>query len=208
MTLHYPIPGPLTLLTSSLPHSNAINGTNVYVIYAQTPKFSITGDSCTDPVATTTAATCAAATVTQTVTVRGNSSSTTPAAALVYASSPTGSPSSTFEGNCPSTIGWSGNYSHPVTLTSTPHAGRGLATAAPTAGTDAVNTVPALTSTRNWNTTMVVPTTSAGAVPTATGASSLTGAEKVVKTGHCSKKRQSRKRHSDGGRRSPFPRRK
>nr|XP_036582653.1 extracellular proline-serine rich protein [Colletotrichum truncatum]KAF6791444.1 extracellular proline-serine rich protein [Colletotrichum truncatum] len=28
---------------------NAINGTNVYVIYAQTPKFAISGADCTDP---------------------------------------------------------------------------------------------------------------------------------------------------------------
>lgn len=195
--------------------SNAINGTNVYVIYAQTPKFFITGDSCTDPVATTTAPTCAAATVTQTVTVRGNSSSTatTPAAVLSGASA-TAAASSTFQGTCPSTIGWSGNYSHPVTLTSTPHAGRGLATATPTGGavvspsspvSAATNAVPTFASPGGhhyWNTTVVAPAPGA----TATGASDdLTGAERV-KTKSCSKKRQARKRHSDGGHRSPFPR--
>lgn len=181
--------------------SNAINGTNVYVIYAQTDKFFVTGDSCTDP--TTTAPSCAAPTVTQVVTVRGNSSSavTTPAA-LVSGATPT----STFEGYCPQTIGWSGNYSEPVILTSTPHAGRGLAeaTALPTASlTEGSNAVPTLAPTGlYWNTTL---TTVTPAGPTATG---LTGADTKVAAGKkdCSKKRQARKRHSDGGRRSPFPR--
>ncbi|KAJ9132422.1 hypothetical protein NKR23_g11208 [Pleurostoma richardsiae] len=45
---------------------NAINGTNVYVIYAQTPKFFIEGGPCTDP--TPTSSTCPLATATVTVT--------------------------------------------------------------------------------------------------------------------------------------------
>lgn len=106
--------------------SNAINGTNVYVIYAQTPKFSIGGGSCTDEPAVTTAPTCAAptATVTATVTVRGNSTllvqptatatSTTPGNELVAKSK--------YEGECPEVIGWSGGYDSPVKLTEIPRA--------------------------------------------------------------------------------------
>lgn len=45
---------------------NAINGTNTYVIYAQTPNFYISGGPCEDP---TSSPTCAAATVTVTATV-------------------------------------------------------------------------------------------------------------------------------------------
>lgn len=184
------------------------------MIYAQTPKFSIDGDSCTDPAAaTTTAPTCAAAaTVTQTVTVRGNSSTAAGAASSAAAAVAT----STFQGACPSTIGWSGNYSHPVTLTSTPHAGRGVATATATAtatsaaaalttGTDAVPTL-ASSGAHYWNTTVVVVPTTATVATEAAPSGDLTGVERV-KTKTCSKKRQARKRHSDGGRRSPFPRR-
>lgn len=177
----------LTYLTS-----NAINGTNVYVIYAQTPKFSITGDSCTDPVTTTaTAPTCAAATVT--VTVRGNSSLTS-AAALAATTLPS-SVTSTFEGECPSTIGWSGNYSQPVTLSSTPHAGRAVVATA-TASTETIGTaLPSYGSAHHWNATLLPTITGTGtSSPAATG---LTGAEKV-KSKSCSKKRQARKRHSDG----------
>ncbi|KUI69502.1 hypothetical protein VM1G_05320 [Cytospora mali] len=47
----------------------AINNTNVYVLYAQTDKFNITGDSCTDP--TTTSSYCPASTVYVTSTVNG-----------------------------------------------------------------------------------------------------------------------------------------
>lgn len=180
--------------------SNAINGTNVYVIYAQTPKFSITGDSCTDPVTTTTASTCAAATVT--VTVRGNSSLTS-AAALAATTLPS-SVTSTFEGECPSTIGWSGNYSQPVTLSSTPHAGRAVVATA-TASTEITGTaLPTYGSSHHWNTTVATITGTGTSAPAATG---LTGAEKV-KSKSCSKKRQARKRHSDGnGKTKPRPRR-
>ncbi|KAJ4387307.1 hypothetical protein N0V93_007896 [Gnomoniopsis smithogilvyi] len=182
---------------------NAINGTNVYVIYAQTPKFSIAGDSCTDPVTTTaTAPTCAAATVT--VTVRGNSSFTS-GAALAATTLPA-SATSTFEGACPSTIGWSGNYSQPVTLSSTPHAGRAVATSTSASTEISGTALPSYATSHHWNTTMTIPTiTSTGtAAPQATG---LSGAEKV-KTKSCSKKRQARKRHSDGkGQTKPRPRR-
>ncbi|KUI55655.1 hypothetical protein VP1G_03016 [Cytospora mali] len=56
----------------------AINNTNVYVLYAQTDKFNITGDSCTDP--TTTSSYCPASTVYVTSTVNGamNAAAATP----------------------------------------------------------------------------------------------------------------------------------
>lgn len=47
----------------------AINNTNVYVLYAQTEKFNITGDACADP--TTTSSYCPASTVYVTSTVNG-----------------------------------------------------------------------------------------------------------------------------------------
>ncbi|KAK3694497.1 Ser-Thr-rich glycosyl-phosphatidyl-inositol-anchored membrane family-domain-containing protein [Podospora appendiculata] len=93
---------------------NAINGTNVYVIYAQTDKFYIGGGSCTDP--TPSSPTCAAATVTVTVSTTlksfGNSTKT-------LAPSVTAVP---LPGKCPDTIGWgSSGYNYPVTLPSVPH---------------------------------------------------------------------------------------
>ncbi|KAK3945222.1 Ser-Thr-rich glycosyl-phosphatidyl-inositol-anchored membrane family-domain-containing protein [Diplogelasinospora grovesii] len=101
---------------------NAINGTNVYVIYAQTPKFYISGGPCTDPAPTS--ATCAAATVTVTVSKTLSSSlyanSTKPAVTTTVTA-----PLSkiTVGGKCPDTIGWGqSGYSYPVTLTNVPHA--------------------------------------------------------------------------------------
>ncbi|PSR81649.1 Ser-Thr-rich glycosyl-phosphatidyl-inositol-anchored membrane family-domain-containing protein [Coniella lustricola] len=142
---------------------NAINGTNVYIIYAQTDKFFIDGSSCTDPA--TTASTCAAptATVTQTVTVRASSSSSSlttssssssslaaapvklenlaaaniTAAAFTQASS---AASALVSATCPSTIGWSKDYSHPVTLTSVPVVGRGVNTASQALAAEATPT--------------------------------------------------------------------
>ena len=49
--------------------SSAINGTNVYVIYAQSEQFSIAGDDCVDP--TPTGSVCTASPTTVTVTVTG-----------------------------------------------------------------------------------------------------------------------------------------
>lgn len=66
--------------------SNAINGTNVFIIYAQTPKFSIKGDSCEDPVSTSTCPSAA------TVTVRPQSV-VTKTQTITYAI-------------CPNTVGW------------------------------------------------------------------------------------------------------
>jgi hypothetical protein len=109
--------------------SNAINGTNVYVIYAQTPKFSIGGADCTD--LTPSSSTCAsAATVTVTVsktlsssfrsntTISGSSAGEQTTAPVTTPPSP----KSTSFGTCPDTIGWgSSGYKYPVTLSSTPH---------------------------------------------------------------------------------------
>ncbi|KAK2608303.1 hypothetical protein N8I77_006921 [Diaporthe amygdali] len=105
---------------------NAINGTNVYIIYAQTSKFSIAGGACTDTAPVTTAPTCAAptATVTATVTVRGNSTLLVPTATATAA--PLGNElvaKSKYEGECPEVIGWSGDYNSPVKLTEIPRAG-------------------------------------------------------------------------------------
>ncbi len=127
--------------------SNAINGTNVYVIYAQTPKFFIDGDACTDP-PTSSCAPAATVTVTVSTTLSSSASATSTTASAsrngtsTYtrssASSTVSSPSSqspttiitssshhhpkpTSGGSCPDTIGWGeSGYDHPVTLTSAP----------------------------------------------------------------------------------------
>ncbi|GKT46118.1 uncharacterized protein ColSpa_06299 [Colletotrichum spaethianum] len=113
-------------------HSNAINGTNVYVIYAQTPKFSISGADCTGPTTLPPASpsTCAppsTVTVTVSKTLSKNSTATatggfsaaqsmiTTSAAVSASSAPV------FHGTCPDTIGWASDYHHPVTLTKPPH---------------------------------------------------------------------------------------
>lgn len=84
------------MLTTS-PRSNAINGTNVYVIYAQTPVFSVTGN-CVDP-STLATDTCPPATATVTVT------------RAAVRRSPSCLPISV--------EGWKSDYSHPVTVTVT-----------------------------------------------------------------------------------------
>jgi len=85
---------------------NGINGTNVYIIYAQSDKFSIKGDDCTDPV---TSATCPPATATVTV------SKTLSSAAVVTKITTITS------AYCPLTVGYGpSGYSYPVTLTSAP----------------------------------------------------------------------------------------
>ncbi|TLD18468.1 hypothetical protein PspLS_10345 [Pyricularia sp. CBS 133598] len=109
---------------------NAINGTNVYVIYAQTPKFSIAGASCQDPV-TAEPSTCApAVTVTATVTVSPTPPhphtngtfvqrppSVTPPAAVTTTTTVT----RVNAGTCPETIGWgTSGYGSPITLTAVP----------------------------------------------------------------------------------------
>ncbi|OLN96786.1 hypothetical protein CCHL11_02407 [Colletotrichum chlorophyti] len=112
---------------------NAINGTNVYVIYAQTPKFSISGADCTDPTTLPPASpsTCAppsTVTVTVSKTLSKNSTATATGGfsaaqstitTLVAVSHTTSAP--VFHGTCPDTIGWASDYHHPVTLTKPPH---------------------------------------------------------------------------------------
>ncbi|KAK0754322.1 Ser-Thr-rich glycosyl-phosphatidyl-inositol-anchored membrane family-domain-containing protein [Schizothecium vesticola] len=108
---------------------NAINGTNVYVIYAQTDKFSVTGASCVDSTPPLEPPTCAdepAVVVTATVTVtvskptsfHPSGRTTTTSHSTTTTAVPTVSP-----GKCPYTIGWgTAGYANPVTLTRTPHA--------------------------------------------------------------------------------------
>ncbi|KAK4209668.1 extracellular proline-serine rich protein [Rhypophila decipiens] len=117
---------------------NAINGTNVYVIYAQTEKFFVDGGPCEDaPVPSP--STCAPpATVTVTVSTTlshslySNHSATTSAPSSLY---PTIIPSA---GKCPDTIGWGeSGYHNPVTLTSVPHPEYPVATVYPPATTSA-----------------------------------------------------------------------
>jgi hypothetical protein len=93
---------------------NAINGTNVYVIYAQTPKFYISGGPCEDP--TTPEPTCGTATVTVTV-----STTLISGIASVITSSPAAHTAAPSPGHCPDTIGWGpSGYGNPVTLSKPP----------------------------------------------------------------------------------------
>lgn len=99
---------------------NAINGTNVYVIYAQSSKFSVSpARSPAQCVASTpTPSTCPApSTVTVTVS-RNSSSSSSPAITTTATPSPDHhrSTRSTKPGIVPKTIGWSSGYSNPVTI--------------------------------------------------------------------------------------------
>ncbi|EGZ76751.1 hypothetical protein NEUTE2DRAFT_146499 [Neurospora tetrasperma FGSC 2509] len=111
---------------------NAINGTNVYVIYAQTPKFYISGGPCSvdSPFPTGAPSSCApAATVTVTVSTTLSQSSFS---TLLYANSTgTASPTtlmkpatitkSPIPGKCPDTIGWGpSGYGNPVKLAAVP----------------------------------------------------------------------------------------
>ncbi|KAK5651517.1 hypothetical protein OQA88_11971 [Cercophora sp. LCS_1] len=109
---------------------NAINGTNVYVIYAQTPKFYISGPSCSDPEPTPEPicpSAAAAATVTVTVSTTLSSSSFINGTASITAGGR--GPAvvthvvTVSQGVCPDTIGWGpSGYGSPVTLSSVPHA--------------------------------------------------------------------------------------
>ncbi|CCC07836.1 hypothetical protein SMACR_01401 [Sordaria macrospora] len=121
---------------------NAINGTNVYVIYAQTPKFFISGGPCSvdSPFPTGAPSVCAPeATVTVTVSTTLSQSSFS---TLLYANStgiaspttlkPATITKSPLPGKCPDTIGWGpSGYDNPVTLTAIP-TGPGDIPAAPT----------------------------------------------------------------------------
>ena len=111
--------------------SNAINGTNVYVIYAQTPKFYVSGKPCEDPT-TSAEPTCAPAAAAATVTVTVSTtilSTTTNASATVSSrvavtpnlNSNSNSAVPSFPGKCPDTIGWGpSGYYYPVTLSVPP----------------------------------------------------------------------------------------
>ncbi|PWY66495.1 hypothetical protein BO94DRAFT_540620 [Aspergillus sclerotioniger CBS 115572] len=116
---------------------SGINGTNVYIIYAQSEKFTVSdpiNSTCVDTPAPTTAAasTCGApSTVYVTVSPTASSSAlfhhhhshhhhSTP---RVPTPSPTTTPSSSRyvkPGIVPKTIGWCSDYSHPVTLDKVP----------------------------------------------------------------------------------------
>jgi len=115
-----------------VPLSNANNGTNTYVIYAQTPKFYITGGPCVDA---TPAPTCEAPAATVTVTVSKTLSFANSTLAIKPTSSAVLPPKVTVAptpGKCPDTIGWgSSGYGNPVTLTQVP-TGPGDVPAAPT----------------------------------------------------------------------------
>ncbi|ORY69114.1 Ser-Thr-rich glycosyl-phosphatidyl-inositol-anchored membrane family-domain-containing protein, partial [Pseudomassariella vexata] len=99
---------------------NAINGTNVYVIYAQTGKFSVAPGSAPCVDTSSTATVCAAAsTVTVLVPQTGYANGT---AVVTAAPQPTKNVGRDVSATCPETIGWgSSGYSSPVTLTSVPH---------------------------------------------------------------------------------------
>ncbi|KAK0734734.1 Ser-Thr-rich glycosyl-phosphatidyl-inositol-anchored membrane family-domain-containing protein [Lasiosphaeria miniovina] len=112
---------------------NAINGTNTYVIYAQTPKFFIGGGPCTSPTLDTPPTCAAAATVTVTVSTTLSANSTGKPTTLAPVSSKTTAAPS--PGKCPDTIGWGeSGYSHPVTLTRVPHASNDVPTTTPAPG--------------------------------------------------------------------------
>ncbi|KAK1496479.1 extracellular proline-serine rich protein [Colletotrichum cuscutae] len=126
---------PCSTLNSDGYQFNAINGTNVYVIYAQTPKFSVTGSDCTDPTTLPPASPSACAppstvTVTVSKTLSKNSTATATggfsAAQSSFITTTAAVPATTpdapvFHGTCPDTIGWASDYHHPVTLTKPPH---------------------------------------------------------------------------------------
>lgn len=98
---------------------NAINGTNVYVIYAQSSKFAVAPAlnlaGCVDSTPVPTCAAPAPTTVYVTVSPTGfakNSSTPAPTAS----SSPVDHPHYTKPGVVPKTIGWNSGYESPVTL--------------------------------------------------------------------------------------------
>ncbi|GJD03596.1 extracellular proline-serine rich protein [Colletotrichum higginsianum] len=133
---------PCSALNSYGYQFNAINGTNVYVIYAQTSKFSISGADCTDdattlprlrpPPARRRAPSLSRKTLSKnsTATATGGFSAAqtklTTSAAVVSASQST--PAPVFHGTCPDTVGWSSDYHHPPTKAPTRPAARAPST--------------------------------------------------------------------------------
>ncbi|KAK1961166.1 hypothetical protein LY78DRAFT_696322 [Colletotrichum sublineola] len=110
---------------------NAINGTNVFNIFAQTPKFYVSGADCTDPTPVPSAPPSACVppttvTVTVSKTLLKNSTATatggiSAAQSMITAAAVSASSSApVFHGTCPDTIGWISGYHHPVTLTKAP----------------------------------------------------------------------------------------
>ncbi|KKK22265.1 hypothetical protein P175DRAFT_0500168 [Aspergillus ochraceoroseus IBT 24754] len=118
---------------------SAINGTNIYIIYAQGAHFtvnkSLDGSRCVDTVSSPSVSTCRASTAVSTVyvTVSPTDSSSShpplaPSSAYLHPTpalpppSPTTATSSKYTkpGIVPKTIGWSSDYSHPVTLDKVP----------------------------------------------------------------------------------------
>ncbi|GIK07172.1 hypothetical protein Aspvir_002828 [Aspergillus viridinutans] len=108
---------------------SGINGTNVYIIYAQGDKFTVSepvdGTDCVDPAPVPTPSTCpsaAASTVYVTVSPTGSSSRLFHPSSHVSSPSPstTATSKSVKPGIVPKTIGWCSDYSHPVTLDKVP----------------------------------------------------------------------------------------
>jgi hypothetical protein len=96
------------------PKSNAINGTNVYVIYAQTPKFFVSGGPCSSPEPEPVCPPAAVSTTTVTVTV---STTLVSGAASLVTIPPSVAPVAVLPGKCPDTIGWGpSGYHNPVTV--------------------------------------------------------------------------------------------
>ncbi|KAJ5444836.1 uncharacterized protein N7458_008708 [Penicillium daleae] len=111
---------------------SGINGTNVYIIYTQGDKFTVSepanNTACVDPapsLATSTCPSAAASTVYVTVSPTAPSSRLPPQSSHIRPSPPP-STTSTFTsryvkpGIVPKTIGWCADYSHPVTLDNVP----------------------------------------------------------------------------------------
>ncbi|KAL4767586.1 Ser-Thr-rich glycosyl-phosphatidyl-inositol-anchored membrane family-domain-containing protein [Aspergillus nidulans var. acristatus] len=126
---------------------SAINGTNVYIIYAQGERFTVSsplnGSHCVDSVPSNT--TCGATTTVSTVYVTVSpTASSSPSSPHHHGhphhppSSPSLSPATTATssvytkpGIVPKTIGWCSDYSHPVTLDHPPVPAAAIPTAAP-----------------------------------------------------------------------------
>lgn len=108
---------------------SAINGTNVYIIYAQSAKFSVSeledGADCACPEPEPTPSTCPSAVSTVYVTVSPTGSSSRlfhPSSSSHVSPTPSTTPTSKSvkPGTVPKTIGWCSDYSHPVTLDKVP----------------------------------------------------------------------------------------
>ncbi|PYI06973.1 hypothetical protein BO78DRAFT_314114 [Aspergillus sclerotiicarbonarius CBS 121057] len=127
--LFYPVQIPCDTTPEWGYQISGINGTNVYIIYAQSEKFTVSdainGTTCVD---TTASASASASTCGAPSTVFVTVSPTASSSPLFHHSThliPTPSPSTTPSrsvkpGIVPKTIGWCSDYSHPVTLDKVP----------------------------------------------------------------------------------------